>query len=192
LFIFLLFALALRQSGVYITSINAPDMQQLKATYQHYLNLHQDFNEEHRNISRKITSLYQLPKKFIEENEKAIQSCLAEKQADGSPHHADLSPTGIRDFLFVMEDFKLQTMELFFEHRVHIDKCTVYVMRVNELKEKHQGKDISETKDEYVELIPQLEEMISGLNGLLEKAEAMAGRLETIEARWSRINSKAQ
>jgi hypothetical protein len=165
-------------------------MQQHKATYQNYLSLHQDFNEEHKSISRQITELYQLPKKFMEENEKAIQTCVAERHPDGTPHHVELSPIGIRDFLFIVEDFKLQTMELFFEHRVHIDKCTVYVMKVNELKAKGKAVDFSETQEEYVQLIPQLEELRSGLNRLLEKAIAMGSRLEAIEARWNKINSQ--
>ena len=167
-------------------------MQQLKETYQQYLTLHQDFNEEHRNISRQITELYQLPKRFMETNEKAIQACVAERHPDGVPHHAELSPIGIRDFLFIVEDFKLQTMELFFEHRVHIDQCTIYVMKVNELKAQNQGKDISETNEAYVQLIPQVEELRFGLSKLLEKAVAMANQLETLETRWNRINSKGQ
>jgi hypothetical protein len=166
-------------------------MQQQIETYQQYLTLHNDFNEEHKNISRQITELYQLPKKFMENNQKAIQGCVAERNPNGVPHHVDMSPIGIRDFLFIIEDFKLQTMELFFEHRMHIDKCTMYVMQVNELKAKNTGKDISETKEDYVQLIPQLLEMRAGLNGLLGKAVAMAAHLETIEARWTRINSKA-
>jgi hypothetical protein len=167
-------------------------MQQPKESYQNYLSLHHNFNEEHRNISRQITDLYQLPKKFMEENEKAIQICVAERSSDGVPHHAEMSPIGIRDFLFIVEDFKLQTMELFFEHRVHIDKCTVYVMKVNELKAKTNGDDISEGKQEYIQLIPQLEDLISGLNCLLEKAMTMANRLKIIQNRWNSINSRCQ
>jgi hypothetical protein len=165
-------------------------MQQPTGTYQNYLTLHQDFNEEHRSISRQITDLYQLPKKFMEQNEKAIQQRISESSVDGAPHHVELSPIGIRDFLFIVEDFKLQTMELFFEHRVHIDKCTLYVMKVNELKAKNIGSE-SESRDQYVELIPQVEELRLGLSKLLEKAVVMAARLETIEARWNRINSQS-
>jgi hypothetical protein len=165
-------------------------MQQHKGTYQHYLTLHQDFNEEHKSISRQITELYQLPKKFMEENEKAIQICISDRNPDGTPHHAELSPIGIRDFLFIVEDFKLQTMEMFFEHRVHIDKCTLYVMKVNELKAKSYDRDPLESQEEYVLLIPQLEELRFGLNRLLDKAVSMASHLESIEARWNRINSQ--
>jgi hypothetical protein len=167
-------------------------MQQLKETYQSYLSIHNDFNEEHRSISRQITDLYQLPKKFMEENEKAIQICVSENNSDGAPHHSELSPIGIRDFLFIIEDFKLQTMELFFEHRVHIDKCTMYVLKVNELRSKSQGEEPLERQDEYVQLIPQLGELRTGLSTLLEKAKAMANRLESIQTRWNRINSKCQ
>lgn len=166
-------------------------MQQHKDTYQNYLSLHRNFNEEHRSVSRQITDLYQLPKKFMEENEKAIQSCMSERTPNGVPHHAELSHNGIRDFLFIVEDFKLQTMELFFEHRVHIDKCTIYVVKVADLQKKSDSRTTSETEAEHVKLIPQLEELQLGLKTLLEKAEAMASRLEIIQARWDRINSKA-
>ena len=123
-------------------------MQQLKDTYQSYLNLHQNFNEEHKSISRQITDLYQLPKNFMEENEKAIQMCLSDRKPSDAPHHVELSYHGMRDFLFIVEDFKLQTMELFFEHRVHIDKCTIYVMKVAEIQEKQAEKEIIENEED--------------------------------------------
>lgn len=166
-------------------------MQQQKNTYQSYLNLHNEFNEKHKAISKQITDLYQLPKNFMEENEKEIQRCMSKQAQNGVPHHVELSYNGIRDFLFIVEDFKLQTMELFFEHRVHIDKCTVYVMKVAELQTKHKDEAIGKFADEYVDLIPQLNELLLGLETLLAKAEAMVTRLETIETRWERINSKA-
>ncbi|MES2619946.1 MAG: hypothetical protein V4615_03770 [Bacteroidota bacterium] len=165
-------------------------MQQHKQTYQNYLTLHQDFNQEHRIISKQITDLYQAPKKFMEENEKAIQSCLSGKKNDGTPHHAELSYNSIRDFLFIVEDFKLQTMELFFEHRVHIDKCTIYVVKVSDLQKKFEGKEEAEGANEYIQLIPQLEDLRAGLICLLDKAEIMITNLKEIEERWSRISSK--
>jgi hypothetical protein len=158
-------------------------MQQLD-TYQRYLNLHQDFNQEHKIISKRITDMYQLPKRFMEQNEKAIQKCFSEKAQDGVPHHAELSPSSVRDFLFVVEDFKLQTMELFFEHRVHIDKCTSYIMKVSELQAKYEGEE------EFVKLVPQLDDLRTGLKDLLTKAEVMVVNLDQIEKRWERISSK--
>lgn len=163
-------------------------MQQLD-TYNQYLSLHQTFNEEHRTISRQITDLYLLPKKFMEENEKAIQLCLKNRKQETVPHHAELSPFGIRDFLFTVEDFKLQTMELFFEHRLHIDKCTVYVLKVTELQDKFRSKNTPEYEEEFVKLIPQVEELRAGLNNLLVKAKQMAKQLEVIQLRWNKIKS---
>src|SRR5690554_6802618 len=119
-------------------------MQQIKPTYQNYLALHNGFNEEHRQISKQITDLYQLPKDFMEENERAIHDCLSTRKPNDAPHHAESSYNGTRDFLFIVEDFKLQTMELFFEHRVHIDKCTIYVMKVAELKAQQKANGLSE------------------------------------------------
>ena len=160
-------------------------MQQQK-TYQSYISLHEEFNHEHRILSKRITDMYQLPKEFMEEHEKGIQNCLNGRVQDGAPHHSELSHNGIRDFLFIVEDFKLQTMELFFEHRVHIDKCTIYVMKVSELQNKHEKSP--EYEEECIKLIPQLEELKQGLNNLLSKAEMMVENLEQIKTRWQKIN----
>ena len=77
-------------------------------------------------------------------------------------------------------------MELFFEHRVHIDKCTIYVMKVSELQNKHEKSP--EYEEECIKLIPQLEELKQGLNNLLLKAEMMVENLEQINTRWQKIN----
>jgi hypothetical protein len=155
-------------------------MLQPKDSYKNYLSLHNEFSEEHRILNKEIIELYVLPKIFIEENESAIRTFVENNSQVDIPGTAELSFRGIRDFLYKVENFKLQTMELFFEHKAYIDSCSEYVKSVAESRQGESSKN-------YMELIPKVNELRSQLKNLHERAITMAIRLEKIESRWANI-----
>ncbi len=158
-------------------------------TYHSYLSLQATFNQEYKVINRQIIELYQQPKKFIEENEKRIKAFIKNQPNEVIPGNAELSYKGLRDFGFELEDFKLQAMQLFFEHRSYIDKCTAFVLKINEMKAKYGDNPPAACGVEYIEFIPELHGLRMGVKDLHEKAHDMVKRLERIKERWNRINS---
>ena len=166
-------------------------LQTSNTPYSNYLQLQQSFNEDYKCINKQILALYQLPKKFIEQNEKNIKEFVKQKSQQNIPHHVELSVCGLRDFAFELEDFKLQTMQLFFEHRGYIDRCTAHMMKLSELKQKSGSFDSSECTVDYLELIPELNGMSIGLKDIWLKARSMAVRLQKIKIRWERIKQVA-
>jgi len=162
-------------------------MTQQEKAYEQYCNLHRQFMDEYKVISVHVAELYQMPKKFIEENAAAMDRYMAESSVPGSPDSSDGSVRGVKDFIYRIEDFKLQIMGLFFEHRALIEKCSVYMHKVQQLKFTRFN---AETEQKFIELIPELTSLRFGLKCIEEKAGGMVGRLENVEGKWKIINKK--
>ncbi len=155
--------------------------------YEHYCNLHREFLDEYRTISARVAALYQMPKKFIEENAIAMDRYMSESSMPGSPDSSGDSVRSVRDFIYRIEDFKLQIMSVFFEHRSLIEKCMAYMKKVQDLK---ANPETAGTEEQYVALIPELASLRFALKCVEEKAGGMIGQLESIEGKWNNINGK--
>ena len=162
-------------------------MTQQENTYDQYCKLHRQFFDEYKVISEHVAQLYQMPKRFIEENASAMDRYMAESSMPGLPADSDGSVRSVKEFIYRIEDFKLQIMGLFFEHRMLIEKCSTYMKKVQELR---FAKFNPEIEKQFIDLIPELTALRFGLKCIQEKATGMAGRLETVEGSWSRINEK--
>lgn len=180
---------ALRPAGwpIILIVYNTTTMIQPEMPYNHYCSLHKQFIEEYKVISSRVADLYQAPRKFIEDNAMEMDRYMAESSVPGSP--GDFNPTSfnLKEFIYRVEDFKLQIMSLFFEHRALIEKCTVYMQRVHELKASGNGPEV---EHKLVELIPELTTLRFGLKCIEEKAGGMVSRLDSIEGNWNSINGK--
>lgn len=162
-------------------------MIQPEKPYQHYSNLHKQFIDEYKTISMHVSELYKAPKQFIEENAMEMDRFMAESGIPGAPSAHNGSTVNIKEFVYRIEDFKLQMMGLFFEHRALIEKCTAYMQRVHQL---HGTGADSEAENKLVELIPELTSLRFGLKCIEEKAAGMQSRLESIEGKWNIINGR--
>ena len=162
-------------------------MIQPEKPYQQYCNLHRQFVDEYKSISGRVAELYKAPKQFIEENAMEMDRYMAESSMPGSPSSVDSTHIPVREFIYRIEDFKLQIMSLFFEHRGLIEKCTTYMQKVQQFK--MQANEM-EMEERLVSLIPELTSLRFGLKCIEEKAAGMISRLESIEGKWNSINGQ--
>ena len=162
-------------------------MTQPEKPYEHYCNLHRQFIDEYKVISAHVAELYKMPRKFIEENASAMDRYMSESSVPGSPENSDSTTRGLTEFIYRIEDFKLQIMGLFFEHRSLIEKCTLYMQKVQELK---AGESALEAEEKLTTLIPEITALRFGLKCIEEKAGGMISRLENVEGKWNMINGQ--
>ncbi|HLP50783.1 MAG TPA: hypothetical protein VK154_07860 [Chitinophagales bacterium] len=162
-------------------------MIQPERPYQQYCNLHTDFITEYKIISARVAELYKMPKRFIEENAVEMDRYMVESSMPGSPDNVNPAHSGVREFIYRIEDFKLQIMGLFFEHRMLIEKCTEYMQKVQLLKMESNDAYMEE---KLVELIPELTTLRFKLKCIEEKATGMLSRLESVEGKWNAINGR--
>lgn len=162
-------------------------MLQTENPQDRFMNLHLEFVEQFKSINSDMKTLYAMPHKFIEDNASAIDQFLATASIPGAPESFDRSVKGVKDFLYQIEDFKYQTMELFFEHRSYSDKCVEYLRRSQEIR-KSNISGIKSTKM-LNGLMEELTALRFGLTRLREKGGEMMIQLNAIQGRWQNIKS---
>ena len=164
-------------------------MQQSENNTQRFFKMHLEFVEECKQINSEMRALYAMPHKFIEKNASAIDQYLEEAKIPGAPESFNRTLHGVREFVNPLEDFKYQTMQLFFEHRAHTDKCADYLQKSQELRAKSLDNsiDLSNGNDS---LMDELSALRVGLNCIREKAGAMTSQLGDIEGKWSVITKQ--
>lgn len=164
-------------------------MLQPENNTERFFKMHLEFVEECKLINREMKALYAMPHKFIERNASAIDQYMEEARIPGAPESFSRSLHGVREFVTQLEDFKHQTMQLFFEHRNHTDKCTDYLQKSQELRAKNVDSiiDLSNGGDS---LMDELSALRLGLNSIREKASVMTSQLGDIEGKWIAITGK--
>jgi hypothetical protein len=150
--------------------------------------MHRQFVEEYKMISANIAELYKSPKRFIEDNASEMDRYMAESSMPGSPEQVDANHASVREFITRIEDFKLQIMSVFFEHRVLLEKCTTYMQTVQQFKMEANEIDVEE---KLVTLIPELTSLRFNLKVIEEKAAGMSSRLASVEGKWNAIHGRA-
>lgn len=149
--------------------------------YEQFNQLHHQFIDEYKTVSTHVTQLYQLPKQFIEQNAMEMDEYMNQSSIPGPPDSVDSSAIAVKEFIYRIEDFKLQIMSLFFEHRSLIEKCTVYMKKTHEMKANFAPDE------KFSDLIPELTALRFGLKCIEEKAGSMAASLKNIESKWNNI-----
>lgn len=161
-------------------------MLQTENPQDRFMNLHMEFVEQFKSINSDMKTLYAMPHKFIEENASAIDQFLANASIPGAPESFDRSVKGVKDFVYELEDFKCQTMELFFEHRAYSDKCATYLKKSQELRKSSMGiKSTAMINGLTEELIA----LRFGLNRIREKGSEMMIQLSAIQGKWKTIKT---
>ncbi len=161
-------------------------MLQTENPQDRFMNLHIEFVEQFKSINSDMKTLYAMPHKFIEENASAIDQFLATASIPGAPESFDRSVKGVKDFVYQLEDFKHQTMELFFEHRAYSDKCAAYLKKSQELRKSSMGIKSTTMLNGLTE---ELIALRFGLNRIREKGSEMMIQLSAIQGKWKTIKT---
>ena len=158
--------------------------------YEYYNELHDCFNEAFHSINQYVIDLYILPKRFIEETGPALDKFIRNQALPGVPSNPELSSRSVMDFIGQVDDFTVNTIRLFDEHRAQVDDCAAYLEKVSRLEQKCRSGKVSDCTLEYVQLTPELVRLNEGLSRIKEKAEDMVNNLERLEAKWGRIKPR--
>ncbi|MDB5284473.1 MAG: hypothetical protein JWO06_3548 [Bacteroidota bacterium] len=158
--------------------------------YEDYTALHNDFSEAYQVVNKYVLDLYIMPRKFIEETGPALDRFIREYSIPGTPRTHDLSTKSILEFISQVDAFTLDTVNLFNEHKGHVDGCALYMKKVKELERKHDAASMAECADEFLELAPDLLDLHSKLNRIKVQADVMVNRLAKLELRWVRIKTR--
>lgn len=155
--------------------------------FDHYSKLHNEFAEYYTVINKYIIELYALPRKFIVQTGPVLDRFLREHTVPGSPRDANNSSMSVLQFIGHLDDFTIDAIKLFTEHKAHVTACAEYLKKVTQLQQSYGEDETAQYMHESVGLTPELFNLHQGLIDIKAKADTMIMRLKKLEMKWDGI-----
>lgn len=162
-------------------------MTNLNSAYEQYHLSHSNFIEAYRMVNDYVTELYKLPKRFLEETEGTMNYLSSRQFAPKAPSATDQSMRVVVSFMDQLDEFTVNTIDLFNQHMKHIDATEAYMKKAVELN--NASPAVLNTADPavYNALIPEVERLMGGLKAIKERADDTLNWLEELEIDWESI-----
>lgn len=155
-----------------------------KSTYE---TSHHNFVRAYKMINEYVTGIYLLPQKLADDAGKTLDNYYIPANTPGSEEKINTSCRLVIDFMNQLDDFTVQTMQLFKEHKKHVNATREYMRRVSTAQLNHPGSPFEAGNDTTALLTPELNNLMDGLKEIKDKADKMITRLEKLEMRWENI-----
>ena len=165
-------------------------MKRTSTQPEHFKKMTMDFYEAYQMVNEYIADLYNLPKKFVEEAEPAMERYMREYGEPGAPRKNVVSYPDVVDFMEQLDDLTLETLYLFKQHKMHFDKSTVYMKKVTIGEMGVQKTAAATATAQKKQLISELSVLNAGLMDIKTKADEMVEKMERLEMKWFRLKKK--
>ncbi len=156
--------------------------------FEYYKALHAEFNEMCPVANQYVIELYARPRKFILETGPMLDRFIREQSMPGTPGSRGFPADHVMDFIGLVDDFTLETIALFNEHKSHVDDCKNYMEKTRKLDINFAHLDYAE--NDYRRLTLEVLELHNGLIKIKDRADEMIKRLNALEERWDNIKLK--
>lgn len=165
-------------------------MQATNTQLEQYNLSHHNFIEAYKMINEYVAELYQLPKKLVEDAGNVLDTFCCEDSKPSASIKVERSCRVVIDFMDQLDDFTVNTIQLFNEHKKHVDETRKYIRKVSALQTKYKESNSINVIEECNHLTEELNNLLKGLRLIKEKADEMVSRLEKLELRWESIKVK--
>jgi hypothetical protein len=162
-------------------------MQAVNTQFEQYNLSHHNFIEAYKMINEYVAELYQLPQRLVEDAGSTLESFCCEEDKPQVSLKVKRSCSVVIDFMDQLDDFTLHTIQLFNEHKKHVDETRKYIRKVSALQNKCNNKPALSEPNEYNRLTHELNDLLNGLKKIKDRADEMVNRLEMLEFRWENI-----
>lgn len=158
------------------------------AHYEDYRKAHHDFMKAYKNLYEDVSSFSLLPERFIQQAEPVIDRYLNKPAPSGSEHRIGLQV--ISDFINNFYVFMDDATEMFTEHQALAGHTMKYIEKVSFLNRKNQDRYIRDCEDDYLQLMPELENLREILYMVRDKVDTTSRNLDRLKPVWERIKDK--
>ena len=132
-----------------------------------------------------VSSFSLMPEKFIQEAEPVIDGYLS-KPIDTSPE-LRIGLQVITEFINNFYVFMDEATEMFTEHQALAGHAMRYLEKVSFLNRKNQDRYIVECEDDYLQLMPELNNLREILYMVRDKVDTTSQNLNRLKPIWERI-----
>jgi hypothetical protein len=157
------------------------------AHYEDYRNAHRDFMKTYKVLYEEVSGFSLLPERFIHEAEPLIDRYL---DNNTNTQQLRIGLMAITDFINNFYVFMDEATEMFTEHQALAGQTMKYMEKVSFLNRKNQDCYIRDCEDDYVQLIPELNNLRIALARVKEKVDQTNESLNHLKPIWDRIRDK--
>ncbi|HLP21882.1 MAG TPA: hypothetical protein VK174_16325 [Chitinophagales bacterium] len=165
-------------------------MTNLNSAAEQYHFTHSNFVEAYKMVNEYVTELYRLPKRFLEETEGTMNALTNKHFAPKAPSANDTNMRVVVEFMDQLDEFTMNTIDLFNDHMKHIDATEAYMKKAVALESPTVGIIENPDAQVYSQLIPEVEQLLGGLKEIKQRADDTLGWLEELEVNWETIQGE--
>jgi len=158
------------------------------ARYEDYRKAHHDFMKAYKLLYEEVSSFSLIPERFIQQAEPVIDRYLSKIGDANSEQRIGLQ--AITDFITNFYTFMDEATEMFTEHQALAGHTMKYLEKVSFLNRKNQDRYIRECEDDYLQLMPELNDLKEILYMVRDKVDTTSRNLNRLKPVWERIKDK--
>ena len=157
-----------------------------------YNELYHCFTEAYFNAHSLTRDFYPQAKKFVESTDPEL-ALFAEKLSLNAGTGEERSAyQRLVQFLNHFDDFTMMANKLFGDLRLVLRKSDDFMTRLLDLKMKSNKAEKENPSELYISLIPELNELITALKQIPDKAVKLEERMKHLESDWQKTKEKIQ
>ncbi len=158
------------------------------ARYEDYRKAHQEFMKAYKALYEDVSSFSLIPERFIQQAEPVIDQYLTKQNEPGAEQRIALQ--AITDFITNFYTFMDEATEMFTEHQALAGHTMKYLEKVSFLNRKNQDRYIRECEDDYLQLMPELNDLREILYMVRDKVDTTSRDLNRLKPIWEKIKDK--
>ena len=162
-----------------------------QTTTKDYNALYHDFTEAYTSVHSLSGEFYPRAKKFVEHTEPELTSLVHKISHSESEKGGPFAYQKLVAYMNHFDDFTLMANKLFADLKVMLERSDRFMNHLLDLKmnQKYNGGDLS---DSNPELVSELDELVSGLKQMPERATGLVVKMKKLEAEWIKTKEKIQ
>jgi len=158
--------------------------------YKQYTALYHDFTEAYTNVHSLSREFYPKAKNFVEHTEPELTRFVEKISRSQGNQGGSYSYQKLMNYLNHFDDFTLTANKLFTDLKLLLGKSDNFMTRVISIKLNHTSDYEEGSLPHYMELMPELNELIADLKRIPERTANMEAKMKKLENDWIKTKEK--
>ena len=154
-----------------------------------YNSLYHDFTEAYTNVHSLSREFYPQAKRFVEHTEPELTHFVQKISHSESDKGGPFAYQKLVLYMNHFDDFTLMANKLFADLKIMLERSDRFMNRLLDIKMSQHNSN-NETGKCYPELVSELDELVSGLKQMPERATGLVVKMKKLETDWKKTKEK--